>query len=71
MPLEKIRDHKPPCLNPEHNPPGNIVLEPGDYEHTCPSCGKKTEFSVPLVTCSSNQTGSKSKFLIGTEVWYQ
>jgi hypothetical protein len=28
------------CMNPNHNPPGNIVLKPGVYEHTCPGCKK-------------------------------
>lgn len=48
--LKKIEDFKP-CLSPEHNPPSNIVLSPGKYEYTCPSCGEKTIFSVPLITC--------------------
>lgn len=31
----------PNCLNPEHEPPRHINLEPGIYEHICPSCGNK------------------------------
>ncbi len=34
------------CRDPEHNPPGHIVLEDGDYRYTCPSCGKVTTFVV-------------------------
>jgi hypothetical protein len=49
--LRKIRDSKPPCLSPSHNPPSHIVLEPGDYEYVCPSCGQRTTFTVPYVTC--------------------
>lgn len=49
--LRKIRDVKPPCMSSEHNPPSNIVLDPGEYEYTCPSCGNKTVFVVQSVTC--------------------
>lgn len=48
--LRKIRDIKPPCLSPEHNPPNNIVLEPGEYEYICPACGHRVEFIVPVVS---------------------
>ena len=50
MTLRKIRnlpETERPCSHPEHNPPGMIVLDPGVYEHTCPACGKRTEFVVP------------------------
>ena len=40
-----------PCLSPEHNPPTHIVLQPGTYEYTCPSCGKTVRFIVPSITC--------------------
>jgi hypothetical protein len=49
--LRKIRDLKPPCFSPEHNPPLQIVLEPGEYEYVCPSCGNPTTFIVPMVVC--------------------
>lgn len=49
--LEKIAEPKPPCLHPEHNPPNSIVLSPGTYKHTCPSCGHVTVFTVPSITC--------------------
>jgi len=39
-----------PCTHPEHNPPSHMVFQPGRYEHTCPSCGKKTVFTVPSIT---------------------
>ena len=49
----KIRDITPEerCRHPDHDPAGSIVLSPGDYEHECPSCGKKQYFHVPLITC--------------------
>lgn len=45
--LKKVGEVLPPCLNPEHNPPAHIVLEPGVYEHTCPGCGHTVSFTVP------------------------
>jgi len=50
MPLKKIKDYTRVCISPEHNPPTNIVLEPGKYEYECPVCGKITKFIVPLIT---------------------
>lgn len=35
-----------PCLHPEHNPPGHIVLPGGIYEHTCPGCGQTRQIIV-------------------------
>lgn len=48
MPLRKIRDleSKTVCQHPDHSPPSLIVLPDGVYEHTCPSCGKRVEFTV-------------------------
>lgn len=48
--MKKIADFKEInyCLNPSHNPPTMIVLEPGIYEHVCPGCGKKQRVVVPL-----------------------
>lgn len=68
MPLRKIADrkHHPgwhkdpgkpklPCQHPEHNPPGNMLYEPGaTYEYECPGCGKKVTFTVPIVTWSGD-----------------
>lgn len=43
----KIADAPPPpCRDPEHEPPKMMVFEPGTYEHICPTCGKKTIFTV-------------------------
>lgn len=51
MPTIKIKepDREELCLSSEHNPPAYMVFEPGTYEHTCPQCGKKTIFTVPVV----------------------
>lgn len=51
MSERKIKSFPPPCFHPEHRPAGMLVREPGVYEHTCPGCGAKTVFTVPLVTC--------------------
>ena len=50
MPTKKIKDAPKPCFHPDHEPPKLRVFEPGEYEHTCPSCGKVTRFTVPLIT---------------------
>lgn len=50
-PLERIERFDPPCMDPQHNPPNCIVLEPGRYRHTCPRCGRQVEFDVPAVYC--------------------
>lgn len=34
------------CLDPSHNPPTHIVLEPGEWEYTCPSCGEVRHIRV-------------------------
>lgn len=34
------------CRHPEHNPPGHRVYQPGQYEYTCPGCGKTITFTV-------------------------
>lgn len=50
--LRKIFEPSPEkmCLSSEHNPPGDIVLEPGGYEYICPLCGHRQVFTVPLIT---------------------
>jgi hypothetical protein len=48
--LRKIKNAEKPCFHPEHNPPMHIYLEAGTYEYICPSCGKVTIFTVPLIT---------------------
>jgi hypothetical protein len=35
-----------PCGHPEHDPPEMIVYEPGEYEHTCPKCGRVFRFVI-------------------------
>ena len=39
------------CNNPSHNLPTHILLEPGEYEHKCPGCGKITSVNIPSITC--------------------
>ena len=47
----KIADPPPdPCMHPEHNFPGMLVLEPGAvYEHICPQCGARQLRREPKV----------------------
>ena len=43
----KIGEPPPrPCQDPQHNPAGMVVREPGMYEHICPRCGQKQIFTV-------------------------
>lgn len=51
MPTKKIGELTPlpksvTCRDREHNPAGMRVYSPGIYEHTCPSCGHVTRFTV-------------------------
>ena len=34
------------CHDPDHSPANMIVRPHGRYKHTCPSCGKVSEFTV-------------------------
>ena len=34
------------CRDPDHSPSKFIILEPGNYEHTCPKCGKIQKFVI-------------------------
>jgi hypothetical protein len=49
--LKKIKDFngKDLCKDPEHKPPMFVKLDPGTYEHECPSCGKTQIIDVPLI----------------------
>jgi len=59
MPTRKIADMPLPdqwrrvCTHPEHNPPSMMVYQPGVYEHTCPGCGRRVTFTVPMVWWST------------------
>ena len=44
--LRKIKSNDIPCSHSEHYPPTMIVLENGEYEYTCPACGRTTTFTV-------------------------
>jgi hypothetical protein len=37
----------PPCNDPDHDPPKHMVFKPGNYLHSCPSCGRQLYFIVP------------------------
>jgi len=40
-----------PCIHPEHNPPGHIVIKQGDIlEHECPACKEITILRPSMVT---------------------
>jgi hypothetical protein len=50
MPTERVDDDwepPSPCYDPDHAPATMIVLKPGLYKHTCPSCGRVITFRVP------------------------
>lgn len=34
------------CRNPEHNPPGMVVLPDGEHTWQCPQCGVTTTFAT-------------------------
>lgn len=38
-----------PCLEPEHNPPSQVSMQPGWYEYTCPACGHVVRVGVPAI----------------------
>lgn len=54
MPIRKLDnpqeawnyEKESPCLDPDHNIPMHMVLEPGRYEHKCSKCGRITIFTV-------------------------
>jgi len=46
----KVTKQKNICQSPEHNPPMEIYLEPGQYTWKCPECGEEQTFVVPLFT---------------------
>lgn len=49
MPTIKLPESSKPekvCYSSGHDVPSMMVFDPGTYEHTCSSCGKKTVFIV-------------------------
>ncbi len=39
-----------PCLNPSHEPPNMLYIEPGkQYRHVCQGCGKVTILRPPNI----------------------
>lgn len=42
------------CYDPEHRPPGHVVLPPGIYEYTCPGCGETRRVVVRLADVSKS-----------------
>ena len=47
--LEETNWNTKTCKHPEHNPPSHIVLDPGNYEYTCPACLKTTIITIPIL----------------------
>ena len=58
MTLKKIGEILRPCSHPSHDPPNMIVLPPGIYEHTCPACGYRVEFTVRNARYRARRTSS-------------
>lgn len=50
-PTIKIGDIPRPCSDPSHFPPSHMVWPPGIYEHTCPGCGNKMQFTTHGTYC--------------------
>ena len=48
--IDNTEPNKGQCISPAHNPPSNIVLQPGTWEYTCPACGKTTVINVPNIS---------------------
>jgi len=48
MPTKKIADlpSRDTCLDRDHVPPSHMIFKTGIYEHTCPSCGTMTTFTI-------------------------
>lgn len=48
--IKMIKAGRKLCRDPQHNLPEDTflesTLEPGQYEHECPSCGAKVKFIV-------------------------
>lgn len=56
MPTEIIKDDDlpKPCLHPQHDPPGMIVIPPGHkMVHTCPACGQQSVCRPPDIRCDA------------------
>jgi len=38
------------CMHPDHKPPTQIVIPPGEVlEHVCDGCGKKSTINSPAI----------------------
>lgn len=48
MPTRKLEEWEMPkqCNDPDHDVPTMQYFPPGTYEHECPKCGKKTQFTI-------------------------
>lgn len=43
-------DKLKPCLNPSHNFPTHLYIEPGQtYKHVCPGCGNEISVTAPMI----------------------
>lgn len=53
MPFRKLEDapeDKTACMDPEHDPPTGICLDPGTYEYSCPRCRNKKIIKISRIT---------------------
>lgn len=44
------------CKRPDHDPPTHQVHPPGNYDHTCPWCGRQTVWTVPEISMEAKTT---------------
>jgi len=67
MPTKKIADlpKSSTCTHKDHDPPMYQHFEPGIYEHTCPSCGKTTRFTIGEKTVFYDD--EDPTYIVGTE----
>lgn len=49
MPFVDYKPFQRPCLAPEHDPPMNQLLPPGEHVWQCPNCNHKTIIRIPEI----------------------
>lgn len=50
LPTKKLRDAEEACRHRQHEVPSMQVFSPGVWEHVCPGCGRRVEFTVGTVS---------------------